>query len=120
MKRKRYDETKKVAVDLEKTLDKIQKKLDSLPDKLTTKQEKRKVIQDMRSLRELLTIQKDRVTDFLKKEEEFQRTLLEEVKKEHINVRPTRGIPLSTVVWAKGRKAKPTKPPPSKKRKSKK
>lgn len=120
MKRKRYNETKKNTVDLEATLNNIQKRVDNLPDKLTTKQEKRKMMQDMRALRTLLVAQKERVTTFLKKEEEFQRTLLEELKKEHINVRPTRGKSLATVVWAKGRKAKPTKPPASKKKRGKK
>ena len=120
MKRKRYDSTKPVMVKLETALDDIVKRLDDMPDTLTTKQEKRKLMQDMRGLRELLDRQKGRVESFIKKEEEFQRVLLEELKKEHINVRPTQGKSLATVVWAKGRKAKPTKPPENKKRRGKK
>jgi len=120
MKRRRFDSTKKPLVDLDVALHEVSKRLKTLPDPLTIKQEKRKLMKEMRALKELLDRQRVKMDTFIKTEEEFQRTLLEELKKEHINVRPTQGKPLATVVWSKGRKAKPVKPPPAKKGRGKK
>lgn len=107
---------KKPLIDIGVTLGEINKRIKSVPDPLTTKQEKRKLIKEVKALRDLITDQGKRIETFFKKEEEFQRTLLSELKKEHINVRPSQGKPLSTVVWAKGRKTKPIKPPPTRKK----
>lgn len=106
MKRKRVDVVAKPLADIDAMLADLRKRLASLPDPLTTKQEKRQLIKMIKGMHELVEGQRLRTEQFIKTEEEYQRTLLIELKKEHINVRPTQGKALQTVVWSKGRLAK--------------
>lgn len=110
MKRKRPFTQKKVMVSFETTLDQCEKRVKTLPDEIATRGEKKKLEKEVRFLRESLSEIKKRNDQWIKMHEEFQRHLLEELKKERINVRPTQAKPLQTVAWSMGRQKKETKP----------
>lgn len=110
MKRNRPYKPKEVVLSFVESLELCKKKVKALPEIIVTRGERRKLELQINFLTKNLSEIKKRNDEWVKVHEEFHRHLLEELKKEKINVRPTQGDTLQTVVWSIGRKKKVTKP----------